>query len=84
MRTDGSIELPDHACAGLGEERFFIVGALPDGVIALLNEASQAWFWSPEWQRREHRADEAYATGNYRTFDDFDSFARDLDADLEE
>jgi hypothetical protein len=84
MQTDGTIELPDHACAGLGESRYFIVAALPEGMIALLNEESQAWFWSPEWQRGERHADEEYAAGNFRTFDDFDSFARDLDADLEE
>jgi hypothetical protein len=84
LQKDGTIALPDHACAGLDNDRYFMVGSLPDGVIALLNEESQAWFWSPEWQRGERQADEEYAAGNYKTFDDAESFIAYLEGEREE
>lgn len=42
--------------------------------------ASQAWFWSDEWQRREGEADEDIAAGRVITYDDVDEFIKGLDA----
>ena len=43
-------------------------------------DPSQAWFWTKRWQRMERQADENYAAGYYKTFDDVESFLADLDA----
>lgn len=57
-----------------------------DGVIELRPkiavDASQAWFWTERWQTMEREADEDYATGRYKTFDDVESFLADLDASV--
>lgn len=55
-----------------------------DGVIevrpAVAVPATQAWFWTPEWQRREREVDEHVAAGRTSTFDGADDFTAHLDA----
>ena len=54
-----------------------------DGVLELRPTfavpASQAWFWSDEWQRREREADDDIAAGRVTTYDDVDEFIKGLD-----
>ncbi len=38
----------------------------------------QAWFWSKEWQKKEHEADVALAQGNYKDFDTVEDLIADL------
>jgi hypothetical protein len=51
-------ELPETAVDG--------AGVLLRGIIAGPIDPDQAWFWTPEWQRREHEAevDKAAATSD--------------------
>ncbi len=55
-----------------------------DGVVELVPQiavpASQAYFWTQEWQTGEHEVDELVAKGDVETFDDVDAFAADLAA----
>lgn len=55
-----------------------------DGVIevrpAVAVPATQAWFWTPEWQQREREVDEHVAAGRTSTFDGEDGFTAHLDS----
>ena len=54
----------------------------PDGVLeirpTLAIPASQAWFWTEAWQKREREADADIAAGRVTTYDDVDAFVDDL------
>ncbi len=43
-------------------------------------DATQAWFWTPEWQAGEREADEEYARGEGKVYMDEKSFQAALDA----
>jgi hypothetical protein len=43
-----------------------------------LDTADQAWFWTEEWQAKEHEADEDLAVGRYKDFDTMDDFLAGL------
>jgi hypothetical protein len=76
-----------------------LVARLPDGAVdgaaVLLGEISagridpkQAWFWTREWQAKEHEADDDVAAGralSYETDEEFlaalDERTKPLDAD---
>ena len=53
-----------------------------DGVIELRPQvpvpASQAWFWTDAWQKRERQADEDVAAGRVTSYDDGESFLASL------
>jgi len=49
-----------------------------------IKAAGQEWFWTERWQRMERESDESYASGQYKTFDDVESFLADLDASVQE
>ncbi len=38
----------------------------------------QAWFWSPEWQKKEMEADSDLASNRYKDFDRFVDLLKDL------
>lgn len=38
----------------------------------------QAWFWTPDWQRKEREADQDLSAGNYRDFDNLKDLLKDL------
>lgn len=54
----------------------------PDGVLEIRPTvaipASQAWFWTKSWQKREQEADADIAAGRVTSYDDVDSFLADL------
>jgi bifunctional DNA-binding transcriptional regulator/antitoxin component of YhaV-PrlF toxin-antitoxin module len=58
-----------------------------DGVLELRPTiavpASQAWFWTPQWQEGERRADEDIAAGRTTTYDNVDDFMGSLKVDDE-
>lgn len=67
-----------------------IVDHLPeqavDGAAILLGEISngridpeQAWFWTREWQQREHEADEDLAAGRVTRYENDEQFLAALD-----
>lgn len=41
-------------------------------------DASQAWFWTTEWQALEYEADEDLRQGRYEDFDSMDDFINSL------
>lgn len=49
-----------------------------------IKAAGQEWFWTERWQQMEREADEDYAAGRYKTFDNVDDFLADLDAAVKE
>jgi len=38
----------------------------------------QAWFWSPEWQKKEKEADDDLDAGRYRDFDSLEDLLKDM------
>ncbi len=83
----GTITLPKEIRAGLSEQSLFEAIRREDGVIELRPQetidAAQKWFWTERWQQMEREADESYAAGRWRRFDDAESLIAYLDADLE-
>ena len=83
----GTLTIPKELREGLDENTLVEVVRRDDGVIELRPQAtidaSQSWFWTERWQRMEREADEAFASGRYKTFDDVESFLADLDAAVE-
>jgi AbrB family looped-hinge helix DNA binding protein len=37
----------------------------------------QAWFWTPEWQEKERKADEDIKEGRYKDFEDVEDILKD-------
>src|SRR5438128_1572007 len=83
MNRRGTITIPKELRRGREEGALFDVVQRDDGVIELRPQVtvdeSQAWFWTERWQQMEREADEDYAAGRYKTFDDVESFLADLD-----
>ncbi len=87
LGPQGSLTLPAKWRDGLDENTLVEVVRREDGVIELRRhgtiDPSQAWFWSERWQQMEREADEDYAAGRFKTYDDVESFLTDLDANAE-
>ena len=47
-------------------------------------DPDQAWYWTPEWQEKEHQADEEEAAGRYKDFSTMEDFIADLMSDDED
>lgn len=47
-----------------------------------LIDASQAWFWTPEWQAKEREADEDIAAGRTEFFESDEEFLAALEREL--
>lgn len=43
-----------------------------------LIDASQAWFWTKEWQQREKKAEADYRAGRYQTARNIKEFLKEL------
>ena len=39
---------------------------------------SQSYYWTPEWQAREEKADEDLREGRYKQYDDVEDFIREM------
>jgi hypothetical protein len=64
-------ELPDSAVDG--------AGVLLRGIIEGPVDPDQAWFWTPEWQRKEREAEADKAAGNADRYASDDEFLAALD-----
>jgi hypothetical protein len=64
-------ELPDTAVEG--------AGAFLRGVIEGPIDPDQGWFWTPEWQRKEHEAEADKAAGAVDRFESDEAFLAALD-----
>jgi len=85
LRERGQITIPADVrdAANVDAGAVFEVEVV-DGTIVMtpqvVVDASQAWFWTKRWQAMEKVADEDYAAGRFKTFDNVDEFLADLDS----
>jgi antitoxin PrlF len=73
LRAKGQLTLPDEIrkAARLEEGDLLDVELTADGVLLRpqkVIDATQAWFWSPEWQAGEREADADRAAGKVESF----------------
>jgi AbrB family looped-hinge helix DNA binding protein len=43
-------------------------------------DPEQAWFWTERWQKMEREADEDFAAGRYKDYDNVEDLIADLEA----
>jgi hypothetical protein len=69
MSDRGTVTLPKEVRPDHDGEVLFNAVRREDGVIELRPQiavdASAAWFWTEEWQRREREVQESYNRGNF-------------------
>jgi AbrB family looped-hinge helix DNA binding protein len=73
LRAKGQLTLPEdiRKAARLEEGDLFEAELTPDGILLRpqrLIDATQAWFWSPDWQDGEREADADRAAGRVENF----------------
>src|SRR5580693_1653909 len=73
LRAKGQLTLPDdiRKAARLEEGDLLEAELTAEGILLRpqkLVDATQAWFWSPEWQAGEREADADRAAGKIETF----------------
>lgn len=73
LRAKGQLTLPEdiRKAARLEEGDLFDAELTADGILLRpqrLIDATQAWFWSPEWQAGEREADADLAAGRVESF----------------
>jgi AbrB family looped-hinge helix DNA binding protein len=79
LRAKGQLTLPDELrkAAHLEEGDLLDAELTPDGILLRpqkLIDASQAWFWTAEWQAGEAEAEADLTAGRMETFDSGDEF----------
>lgn len=87
VRAKGQVTLPSavRQAARLEEGDPVEVEIVEDGILLRpmkMIDASQAWFWTPEWQEGERRADEDIAAGRGIRFESDEDFLAFLDANM--
>jgi len=83
LRAKGQITLPEdiRRAARLEEGDLLEAEITADGILLRpqkLIDATQAWFWTPEWQEGEREADADVAAGNVEFFDSGEEFVAAL------
>ena len=79
LRAKGQLTLPEdvRAAARLEEGDLLEAEITEDGILLRpqkVIDATQAWFWTPEWQAGERAADADLAAGRGETFDSGEKF----------
>jgi len=83
LRGKGQLTLPDEVrkLAGIAEGDYLAV-SVRDGAIVLepklIVDATQAWFWTDEWQRGEREAADELASGRGQRFESAEEFLASL------
>ena len=85
MRGKGQITLPSEIrkAAHLEEGDPIEFELVEEGILLRpkkVIDSTQAWFWTPEWQRREVEADADLAAGRTKTFTSEEEFLAELDS----
>lgn len=85
VRGKGQITIPAdiRKAARLEEGDPVEVEITPDGILLRpqkVIDATQAWFWTPEWQAKEREADADLAAGRSERFESDEEFLAALDA----
>ncbi|HYZ91828.1 MAG TPA: AbrB/MazE/SpoVT family DNA-binding domain-containing protein [Actinomycetota bacterium] len=83
LRAKGQLTLPEEirAAAHLEEGDLLDAEITPDGVLLRpqkLIDATQAWFWTAEWQAGEREAEADLAAGRVEFVASGDEFVREL------
>jgi AbrB family looped-hinge helix DNA binding protein len=83
LRAKGQLTLPEEirAAAHLEEGDLLDAELTSDGILLRprkLIDATQAWFWTPDWQSGEREAETDLAAGRVETFDSGDELVRAL------
>jgi len=83
LRAKGQVTLPEDIRRELALEEgdVFEVDITSEGILLRpqrLVDASQAWFWSREWQEGEREVDRLYAAGEYEVFDSGEAMIEEL------
>lgn len=84
LRAKGQLTVPPEIrrAANLEEGDPIAFELTPDGILMRpqkVIDATQAWFWKPEWQRREREADADIAAGRVERFDSDEEFLAALE-----
>src|ERR671931_1139153 len=84
LRAKGQLTLPEEirAAARLEEGDLLDAEITEEGILLRprkVIDATQAWFWTPEWQAKEREADEDAAAGRVERFDGDDEFLAALE-----
>jgi AbrB family looped-hinge helix DNA binding protein len=79
LRAKGQLTLPEdiRKAARLEEGDLLEAEITPDGILLRpqkLIDATQAWFWTPEWQAGEREADADLVDGRLETFTSAEEF----------
>jgi antitoxin PrlF len=79
LRAKGQLTLPEEirAAARLEEGDLLEAEITDEGILLRpqkVIDATQAWFWTPEWQAGEREADAELAAGRRETFNSGDEF----------
>jgi AbrB family looped-hinge helix DNA binding protein len=79
LRAKGQLTLPDdiRKAARLEEGDLLDAEITPEGILLRpqkVIDATQAWFWTPEWQGGEREADADRAAGRIETFNSGEEF----------
>lgn len=85
VRAKGQVTIPNgiREAARLEEGDPIEFELTDDGILMRpqkVIDASQAWFWTPEWQAGEREADEQVRRGGGEVYMDEESFQAALDA----
>lgn len=85
LRAKGQLTLPEEirAAAHLEEGDLLEAEITPEGILLRpqkVIDATQAWYWTPEWQAGEREADADLAAGRVETFDSGEEFLEALRA----
>jgi antitoxin PrlF len=83
LRAKGQLTLPDEIrkAAHLEEGDLLEAELTPGGILLRpqkLIDATQAWFWAPEWQAGERQADEDRTAGRSESFGSGDELVEAL------
>ncbi len=83
LRAKGQLTLPDdiRKAARLEEGDLFEAEITADGILLRpqkLIDATQAWFWTPDWQAGEREADADRGAGRIESFNSGDELVRAL------
>jgi AbrB family looped-hinge helix DNA binding protein len=84
VRGRGQITIPSDVrkAARLEEGDPVEVEIVEDGILlrpCKVIDATQAWFWTPDWQAREHEAAADLIAGRSRAFESSEEFLSSLD-----
>lgn len=83
LTTNQTVRIPTAIVKQLGLKRGadFAVRALEESIILtplVKIPKSQAYFWTPEWQKAEREVDREIAEGNLETFNNIEDLIADL------